>query len=166
MIHAGSAYSIAQTNGRSISSAARNLELLCVSAKNRLLAAAETGLLYMRLFLELSQLEFAIVADDGADVLAADGFGDVALALERKDQDRDLVLHAQGQRGVIHDGQAALDDLEVADGLDGLSLRVLSGIAGEDVVDVLSQQQGFCALLRIPPIPWLRCSRRSTALSP
>ena len=86
--------------------------------------------------------------DDGADALAAGDAADAVFRLEAEDEDRDAVIHAQGERGIIHHRQAAVDDLDIADLRDGLRVGIHLGVRGVDIVGVLGQQQGFRADFR------------------
>src|SRR4249920_2903235 len=64
------------------------------------------------------------VGDQGAYLLAGDDPIYVALVAHVEDVDRQVVVHAERERGRVHHLEAALDRLAVADRGDELRLRI------------------------------------------
>src|SRR5437016_7519362 len=60
-------------------------------------------------------IAIALGVDAGADLLAEDDALDVPLGEQVEDDDRHPVVHAQRERGAVHDGQAAVEHLEVCE---------------------------------------------------
>src|SRR5881275_3585902 len=57
----------------------------------------------------------SLIGDPGPDPLAGHYPLDVALVVHVEDVDREVVLHAQRQRGEVHHAQAPLERLHVGD---------------------------------------------------
>ena len=88
------------------------------------------------------------LSDGGADLLAVQHPQDVLRLGQGEDDDGDLVVHGKAGRRGVHDGQAAGQDLVVADAVKLHRLGVFAGIVGVDPVDVLGKQDGVGVDLR------------------
>src|SRR3954453_22663235 len=75
--------------------------------------------------------------DQRAYPLAAHYPVDVALVAHVEDVERDPVLHAERERGEVHDAQPALERLHVGDLVDARGVGVLARVRGEHAVDAV-----------------------------
>src|SRR3954469_535839 len=79
--------------------------------------------------------------DQRAYALAAHYPVDVALVVHVEDVERDAALHAQRQRGEVHDAQPALERLHVRDLLDELRVGVLARVGREHPLDAVLRHE-------------------------
>src|SRR5919199_4645455 len=79
--------------------------------------------------------------DQRAYALAGHYPVDVALVVHVEDIERDAALHAQRERGEVHDPQAALERLHVRDRVDQPRVGVLARVGGEDALDAVLRHE-------------------------
>src|SRR5437588_3568257 len=76
--------------------------------------------------------DISAAAHQSPDSLAGHYPVDVLLVVHVEDVEREVILHAQGQRGGVHDAQLALERVHVGDLLEELGVRVGGGVGGVD----------------------------------
>ena len=80
--------------------------------------------------------------NDGSDFFSHHDPVDVFRILERKQNDRDMIIHREAGRGAVHDHQVAREHLLIGNLVKFLRCRILRRVVGIDAVDVLGQQDG------------------------
>src|SRR4051795_8486602 len=79
----------------------------------------------------------ALSPHQGPDSLAGNYPIDVALGVHVEDADRHVVVHAERQRGGVHDLERALERLPVGQLGEELRAGVLLGVGGEHALDAV-----------------------------
>src|SRR5437870_3048952 len=72
--------------------------------------------------------------DEGADLFAHDDAADVAGAIQVEDDDGKVIVAAHADGGGIHDLEAALEEVEVADGVEHFGVFDEDGVGVVDAV--------------------------------
>ena len=78
-----------------------------------------------------------------ADLLPAQDAADVHRVLQRKDENRQIVVHGQTGGGGIHHLQAPRQDILIADLIKLHRGRVLTRVGRVDAVNIFGQQDGI-----------------------
>ncbi len=77
-----------------------------------------------------------LAVDEGADGVAAEGVGEVAGRGEVEDDDGDMIVHAEAERGGIHHVEPLRDTLVEGDGVVAFGIRVFAGVGIIDAIDL------------------------------
>ena len=89
--------------------------------------------------------DYLAFINNGADISSRQGLGDIAFTADIKDNDWNVVVHAEGERGRIHHLQVFAGAVLKGDGLVTHGIRIFLGVGTIDAIDHGSLHDSICS---------------------